>query len=207
HGHDPDGTHRAKYGMAFFGAESRPPGMDAFDEALALARRRGETAVQLRGRECELAGPLADAHQLQGVCGDMVEVWAKARRNAWVKANETDLWEGLRYLVVGGGSKVPAIVQHFKEPPGYLKGKLRDYGPVAELGRPADLRVFPASVRNAAMPPAYRGDHTFLLVAYGLSFHTGELPHISLPGDVPPFRRVVSRREFVDALELGYEER
>jgi hypothetical protein len=56
-------------------------------------------------------------------------------------------------------------------------------------------------------PQKYDGDHTFLLVAYGLSFHAGELPEISLPNDVSPFKSLQTQREFVSSEDLGYSEK
>ena len=42
-------------------------------------------------------------------------------------------------------------------------------------------------------------------MAYGLSFHIGDLPEVSLPSEQPPFEPVEFHREFVTSEELGYD--
>lgn len=201
--HDDDGVRRTKGGLAFLGAATRPPAMDALGTALAAASGGGTTAVSIRGRERKLLRRHVHDDAVVQVLDGMHETWAKARQYAWPKAPELKHWEGLQFLVVGGGSTCPEIVKRFEQLPGYLRGKLDRYGRLADPGRPADLRRF----ARGASPPLYKGDPTFLLVAYGLSFHAGGLPDIALPNEVSPFQRSEFHRRFVSSEELGYDEK
>ena len=203
---DADGVYRTKAAISFFGAESRPPGMDEPGQALAQARGFGETPVQLRGQEKPLYASLAGHRDVKVVTEAIHETWAQARRNAWPRSNTLTHWDGLRYLVVGGGSTVPPLVERFVEPPGYFKGKIKGYNALHDPGRPRDLRSFPDQ-RPGSTPPHFTQPHTFLLVAYGLSFHPGDLPDISLPGEVPRFRREEFRRKLATSEELGYAQK
>lgn len=206
-GHDPDGQFRRKFGMAFFGARSRAPGMDEFCAALMKASGRGTSVAQLRGREQDFAARYGESAAVQGIADQIEKTWADARRAAWDEANKIKHWEGLRYVVVGGGSKVGLLKERFLRPPGYLRDNLPSYRPIEDLGCPKDLRHLPMTAKMAAKPQAYRGDHTFLLVAYGLSFPKQSLPEFSLRIDIRPERAPEWRREFLTSAELGYDEK
>ena len=113
-GHDPDGQFRRKFGMAFFGARSRAPGMDEFGAALIQAcGQRDTTLAQLRGREQEFAERYGESAAVQCVAKQIEDTWADARRAAWDRADKIKHWEGLRYVVVGGGSKVGQLKDRF----------------------------------------------------------------------------------------------
>jgi hypothetical protein len=200
-GQDADGARRRKGGIAFFGAETGPTGMDALGAALATAEGPGTTSVGLRGREA----PLLDKHrtrpEVTAVVDRMYDSWARARQNAWPRAPELKHWAGLRSLIIGGGSRCPGLVRRFDELPGYLRGKIDGFRPLGDPGRPRDLNQFAASPRTTP----HRGDHTFLLVAYGLSFRTGDLPDITLPSETAPFDAQQFHRPFKTSEDLGYD--
>ena len=198
---DPDGIERRKGALAFLGAATRPPGMDALGEALIAASGTRESIASIRGRERALIeNHMADS-AVNATLEGMYDTWALARKHAWPRAPELKHWEGLRYLIVGGGSKLPQIVRRFDELPGYLRGKLQRYGPLDHPGRPNDLHRF----APGANVKAYGDDPTFLLVAYGLSFRSGDLPDFALPNEVSPFKKNDARRPFRDSDDLGYE--
>jgi hypothetical protein len=182
--------------------------MDEFGAALIQAcGQRDTTLAQLRGREQDLAERHGESAAVQHVAKRIEETWADARRAAWLRASKLEHWEGLRYVVVGGGSTVGQLKRLFSRPPGYLSDKLASYRPIEDLGCPKDLRHLPMTAKMAAKPQAYWGDHTFLLVAYGLSFHKQSLPELSLPIDIRPDRAPEWRREFLTSAELGYDEK
>ena len=74
-----------------------------------------------------------------------------------------------------------------------------------DLGVPGDLRELPAKPGIAGAP--FRDDPTFLFTAYGLSFETDDLPEITLPAGVAPFRPAGRVRQFVGHDDMGYEKR
>lgn len=197
-GRDVDGVHRRKSSMAFFGASTRRPGMDHFDQILAEMLGKDDP-VSLRGSEERLLKRVRDTGALRSVTEKYYETWAEARRNAWPKANRLTHWENLQILVVGGGSKIDIIQKQFDQLPGYFRANLKKFKHVGNPGVPGDL--WELSGRGTA----FSEEATFLLVAYGLSFHSGDMPDVSLPSQVSPFRHEEFRRRFKSSAELGYD--
>ena len=70
-------------------------------------------------------------------------------------------------------------------------------------GAPLDLYEFKVGGHKQRMEE----DHSFLLVAYGLSFHAGDLPDVSLPNEQTPFRNTEVVREFIASEDLGYSDK
>lgn len=200
-GRDEDGTILQKATMSFFGAETRAPGMDRYDQILAI-QLGVEDPVRLRGQEARLVRRAPSSMPLEDVVDRYHKTWAQARCNAWQRAPKLKHWSRLQILVVGGGSKLEMVDRRFRELLGYLKGKLPDARRLAQPGIPGDLFELESRSNSARR---FREEPTFLLVAYGLSFHSGDLPEVNLPGQVPPFRYTEIRRAFVSAEELGYD--
>jgi hypothetical protein len=196
---------RPKGGIAFFGAATRGPAMNEIAACIAeLEFPERPDPVRVRGHERRFLKRHERHATIDGTLAEIYETWAIAKRNAWPKAPRLDHWRGLRFLVIGGGRTCPEIVRRFDRLPGYLDGKITEYRELKEPGCPNDLRQFSLA---PAPPEPYVGDPTFLLVAYGLSFHVGDLPDIALPHEVPPFQRTEFRRAFTSAEELGYDEK
>ncbi len=203
---DPSSGVRSKSSMDFFGAATRTPGMDRFDEALAQVLGLSDP-VQVRGEESRHLQRAGAREAVDPVVSEFHETWAKARQDVWKRGGGGRLshWEGLNILVVGGGSKVGHIQRRFEKPPGYFEHNLHRYGMLPSPGRPDDLFRMPGSKSEAMSPRPYHGDHAFHMVAYGVSFHTSDLPIISLPDEQPPFQHVRFDRGFVDSWEMGYD--
>jgi hypothetical protein len=206
HGETEDGIYTPKAELSFFGAASQAPGMDRYGGVLTSILGTSKDHVQIRGQECALSRKYYHHHRLVKIAEDIVGIWGKARRSAWLRGPSLQQWEGLRYLVVGGGSTVAQLADKFKTPPGYFRTKLKDFQKLKGPGAPRDLMTYSASPAAWALKP-YEGPHTFLLVAYGLSFHTADLPRISLPGQVMPFVQVLPTRNALSPDDLGYAQR
>ena len=196
---DHDGELRQKAGLSFFGAVTRAPGMDAFDDVLARALGKRVPAT-LRGHEAELVQMVSDDSELDQVSAGFYETWAKARRKAFFLADRMRHWEHLSILVVGGGSKVTSIRERFGQLPGAFREGIKNFKMLKHPGTPSDLFELEGGRRFA-------DDPTFLLVAYGLSYTTLDLPEVTLPSGIRPFRQEEFVRAFRSSEELGYADK
>lgn len=169
-----------KLKMAFFGAESKPVGMDSVNEA--LARWRGSDlarATEFRGRE----DSLLDDREAQRACRSAFEGMHEALCEAW-RQNwqlirrahfEKQAWtNGCKLFLIGGGSLVRAARDLVSPMP--LSGGRRL--PVVNLENPPDLRLERRPVPRQVLP--------FVLVAYGLSVLAPPIPMVETPDEVPP---------------------
>jgi len=103
-------------------------------------------------------------------------------------------------MVVGGGSKVERIRQKF-----YKRFPHEGWQPpkaVPDLGIPNDLYELPA--KGVLPEKRFSGDHTFLLVAYGLSVHSMDFPKTTLSPQVAPYQPK-ERSKFKPYDECGYD--
>ncbi len=200
-GRDEDDRHVPKASMTFFGAETLPPGMDAFDEVLAELLGRDDPAA-LRGKEAELVARLPGTAALDRVVGECWETWHKAKRYAWRMAPRERHWEGTQVLLVGGGSKVPLVDRAFERVPSRTSAKIIGARRLHDPGTPRDLYELP---RSGGFAHPFSEEPTFLLVAYGLSFNDQDRPEINLPGEVERFRGQRVRRYQPTSEELGYD--
>lgn len=183
------GTWR-KAGMAFYGAVARPPGMDAIGDV--ISRHAAVTLPSVRGREEELVGRLP-AHALNdlGTSEEQIsETYLEAFRRGYPLDKRTSAWSDYGLFLIGGGSKFARLRRRLHEMsvwPGQLPP-----GKTLDPGHPADLR--------GPEGESFRGDPTFLLVAYGLSHLAAEVPPVTNPDDIPPLvirlpRRIIDRDE------------
>jgi len=200
-GRDEDDRHVPKASMTFFGAETLPPGMDAFDEALATLLGRDDPAA-LRGMETELVAKVRSRAELDKVVGEYWETWHKAKRYAWRMAPRERHWEGTQVLLVGGGSKVSMVDKAFEKLPSHTSAKIIGAQRLHDPGTPRDLYELP---RSGGFAHPFRDEPTFLLVAYGLSFNDDDRPEINLPGQVGRFQGQRARRYQPTSQELGYD--
>jgi hypothetical protein len=202
-GRDEDDRHVPKASMTFFGAETLPPGMDAFDEVLAELLGRDDPAA-LRGKETELTAKVRGRAKLDKVVGAYWETWHKAKRYAWKLAPWERHWEGTQVLLVGGGSKVSMVDKAFEKLPSHTSAKIIGARRLHDPGTPSDLYELP---KSGGFAHPFRDEPTFLLVAYGLSFNDDDRPEINLPGQVGRFQGKRVRRYQPSSLELGYDEK
>lgn len=169
-----------KLKMAFFGAESKPVGMDAVDET--LARLRGWEAsriTELRGREDSLLQE-RDAQQacratFRGMHEALCEAWRQNWRLIKRAHFEKQAWtNGCKLFLIGGGSLVRTARELVSAMPLNAGKRL----PVVNLESPPDLRLEGRPVSRQALP--------FVLVPYGLSVLAPPIPMVETPDEVPP---------------------
>jgi len=169
-----DGSYQ-KCGMAFFGAFSRPPGLDKLGRCLCPS---GAHLSSIRGREDELirSSKLRSAHVAR-VLAEFFETYRGAFSRAFSKDPRQFQWEHYGLFFLGGGSKVRAVVDRLQAPvvPSF---QFDLFYPEAEP--PADL--------HDSLGRPWAQDHTFLLVAYGLSFSGLEVPFVEQPSEVPELK-------------------
>ncbi len=199
-----DAQRDPKGALSFFGAACSAPGLNDLLRAVSEGNESAASLEKLRGNENAL---LAESARRRRLATQVIKayrgVWSTAKQEAWGAYPGYAHWDGLRLLVVGGGRKVDLVRREFerRDPFGLIKG----FDVVPELGVPGDLRELPARPGAAGVP--FRDDATFLLTAYGLSFETDDLPEITLPAGVPPFRPAGRVRQFVAHEDIGYEKR
>ncbi len=174
HSHDEAGRYLERSAITVFGTKTRPVAMDDLDKALAAALGLSSWE-RLRGRENEHTA--TSTGEVAGVLGAMFETWAEARVAAAHQGGHGQAtWGGLKVLLIGGGSKVTRVQRAFSQLPGAAQGQFGALW-IVPPARPSDLRRLPGDDHRRV--PL---DVTFLLVAYGLAFHTGDLPEIFLGG-------------------------
>ena len=172
-----------KDALGFYSARSRPPAMDALDERLATIDGHGVPLARLRGLENTLikGHALENDERVKSVSRQIHETY----RLTWVDAYEKEMqevaWRRYGLFVLGGGSKVDMVVDSLRS--SVWKGRL-EKRTIADPGVPVDLFDWP---KNGTLSP-FRGDATFLLVAYGLSFLGADVPEVDNPSEMPPMR-------------------
>lgn len=182
--------------LAFFGADSRPVGMDAIDEALARWKGMGaEHALSLRGKEEALFAERGAV----GACRERFDEILQALKEAWrehVEKNrashfELKAWRDAKVFVIGGGSLVSAVR---REASRYPMDSVRSLTAV-DIECPPDLELEGARpVPREALP--------FVLVAYGLSNIGLSIPKAETPDEIPPLPRMDQRREQLDHKDI-----
>lgn len=195
-----DGVKLSKGQLVFSGAATRPTGMDVLDNAIGEATDRPAAAIRTNETKY-LDGLVADRSVEAALLGPKC-TWAEARRKMWHKDGRLNLWEGLGIVTVGGGSFIPQVVAPLTTPPGYLGRNLDQYETLRSPGRPPDLLRLDGSRSRA---PGRR--FQFHLAAYGLSFRAGDLPDVTYPQQLKPFRFALPVRDMPTSEELGYDDR
>jgi hypothetical protein len=171
-----------KEGLAFYSAESRPPGVDAFD-AMLMHQTGVDDLYTVRGNEGRLvaAHDLASDPGLRGVCEGMFEVYRDAWRRAFPFERAETRWTNYGLFVLGGGAKIAHVIDALRQ--SVWQGRL---GPriVLDPGFPTDLYDWPDGQPSRLVP--FVEDPAFALVAYGLSFLGLDVPPVERPGETPP---------------------
>lgn len=200
-----------KGAITLFGAACAQPGLNDLLRAALGGAASAEKLDEVRGKEDRLlTNTVMSNTEVPRVIAEFRKVWQEARQEAWHKYRGYGNWDGLRLLVVGGGRKVAPVRQNFERwdpfsPVGDPYRKIKGFQVVKDLGVPDDLRELPEKAGEFGLP--FREDPTFLFTAYGLSFETDDLPEITLPGGVAPFRPQGQVRQFLGHDDLGYEKR
>lgn len=184
--HLDEGYSVSKDRISFYGAKCRPPGMDKVCKLLAEAIDE-KNYINIRGREASLLTTIASERIIDQAVDSFCDTWKKAFQLSYPKERSQSRWEKLNVMVIGGGSKVPAIKKQFQKFP---HGNWTPPKMTPDLGAPKDLYEFPEGKTRKDIP--FEGDPTFLLVAYGLSVPAHEFPDVRLQDMVPdwtPFKR------------------
>ena len=170
-----------KSAFGFYSARSAPPAMDALGECLADITAHGRSLSRLRGEEDAVIKELnLRGHEgVRTVCGGVFETYRRTWGDAFLKWKKLADWHGYGLFVVGGGSKVEAVVDTLRK--SVWRGQLDDRE-LREAGRPEDLEDWPEDGRRTA----FREEPTFLLVAYGLSWLGVDVPVADKPSDMRP---------------------
>jgi hypothetical protein len=171
--------------MAFFGAACDPPGGDAIG-AVMVRDGHGDDALSVRGTENDHLGALSGKArtELARVCEAMFEVYRMAFGRAYRKHVQQSAWFGASLFLLGGGTRIVPVRsrvstrawEHLERDP-----------LIMDPGHPDDLREMDGT--------PYEGEPTFLLVAYGLSHLAADVPTVTNPGEISPFRPSVRLRE------------
>ncbi len=169
---------RRKSKIVFFGAATAPPGLDKLDQKLTEIAEV-EHQLDARGREADILNAHFPDQEFPfgEVLDEYYDVYRQAWKSAYLKDPRQSQWENYGLVVLGGGSKVPAIRNRLKRSlvPNF-SFDIRELN----LGRPADLHELDGS--------PFHGDHHLLLVAYGLSFPQLEIPEFDKPSEVPTLK-------------------
>jgi len=183
-----DGTWQ-KHGMVFFSGESDPPGVNAIDEIL-VSHGLSESVPAARGLESELLSRLngSGSKEVRSIVDRSFKIYRRAFSNGYRKHVSQSAWENYGLFTLGGGSKLPC----FKNAFGHRVWEQLNYPRLMDAGRPVDLYQW----RRDLQP--FEGEASFLLVAYGLSFHDLDTPPTDAPHEVPPFNPIRERRRPLD---------
>lgn len=175
----PQSRYLTKERISFFGACSKPHGMDAIDAAIAKATgMQFQEAVSLRGHEdAKLQHPA-----VFGAITSTIEQIHCAYRDAWARArpklrtdDEQRAWTKHKLFFIGGGSRIARLTQQLSRSPLSQGG----FHESVDLARPDDLFI----KQDERVAPA---DMVFLAVAHGLSNPALSIPEADTPGEVPP---------------------
>jgi len=192
-----------KYGIAFYGGASRPPGMNFVDELLAKELKMARPE-ELRGKEEQLLNDKIYPAVIDEAVDRFFDTYRMGFNSSYNKERNQPAWCNLNVMVIGGGSKVPKIKRRFKEFPIDGAG-WRDPILLSNLGIPPDLYNIPSD--GIAAKNQYQGDIDFLHVAYGLSVHSGDFPETTLSTQMEPFTPEPRVRRFKSPEELGYSDK
>ena len=172
--------------LSFYSAVCAPPACDAVDRVLATYVQDVDTLPGIRGHENELLQRLPDQGraELDKVLAEIAKVFGDASGKAFPKDMSTSQWSEIgQVFFLGGGTKLGVVRDRLlKQQAHWLQ---RDS--VADPGLPSDLLEQDGS--------ELRADPAFLLVAYGLARRLGDVPDVSSPAQVEPFRRNLSVRD------------
>jgi hypothetical protein len=187
--------------LAFYSAVSGLPGVDGIDAR--IASQAGCSIDKVRGHENELIrdGKLdADAELVQ-VIGRMYGIHREAWRQGYAKDKGEENWKRFGLFVLGGGSKIDAVVNAIGK--STWPGRLDDRRPIS-CDQPTDLFEMPvrSKARNwfgaAEELKRFTGDSAFLLVAYGLSYMGGDVPSSDTPDQVDAYSPPRMPRRSID---------
>lgn len=190
----------AKGGISFYGGSCRPPGM--IELLKEVARELNQDYIFLIGKENGFLSRPELSRQIDEFSKQYFVVWKEGFQRSYAKEKSQSVWDGkLNVMVVGGGAKVDRVRRMFHERFPYAAWQPPN--PVPDLGVPTDLYHFPGKGVLAEQP--FSGDHTFLLVAYGLSVDSRNFPHTTLSPQVEPFQPTARSKRFLDFEEMGYD--
>ena len=176
-----EGNAWVKDALGFYRARSLPPAMDVLDECLAEIDGHGVSPDLLRGSENTIIKRrgLTGDERVASVCRQIFDTY----HHTWVKAYEKEkresAWHQYRLFVLGGGSKVDVVVKALQR--SVWEGRLARRT-IGDAGFPDDLFDWPENGRRSL----FREDATFLLVAYGLSFLSADVPTVDTPSEIKP---------------------
>ena len=168
--------------LAFYSAVSSMPGVDALDQAITKAL--DGACGDVRGLEGELIVKhgLTGHPELQHVLRKMFAVYQNAWREGYRKLVELRHWEDFGLFVLGGGSKIAEVTRTLGDD--LWKGQLAGRNPCPH-DVPSDIYELPEGRQGSLV--SFKGDGTFLLVAYGLSFMGGDVPPCEAPDQMPNY--------------------
>lgn len=183
-----DGTWQ-KHGMVFFSGESDPPGVDALDEVL-VANGLGDSVPAVRGTEAELIQGLNGSAlaTVRSIVDSSFSIYRRAFSSGYRKHVSQSAWENYGLFTLGGGNKLPCFKDAFRA----KVWEQLNHPRLMDAGHPVDLYEW----RRDLQP--FRGDASFLLVAYGLSFQDFDTPPTDAPHEVPPFNPLRERKRPLD---------
>lgn len=190
-----------KGGISFYGGACRTPGMIKLLDTVASSQGKGFSS--LFGQEDKYLNKEKYKLFVESYREQYFAIWKDGFHKSYEKERSQGAWDGkLNVMVVGGGSKSTVIKNTFQE-----KFPLKGWSPVKpvpELGVPSDLFNFPTS---GTIPQSmFSNDHTFLLVAYGLSVHSKDFPKTTLSLQVEPFQpNKRATKSFSSFEDLGYD--
>ncbi|MFX0203797.1 MAG: hypothetical protein ACFFCW_47465 [Candidatus Hodarchaeota archaeon] len=174
-----DGEQRwIKTRLGFYGAVAETPGVDAYDKELA-ACLDNKRVVDIRENENALLNSLGPEQRarLREVADKIMNNCKHAFHRSYRKEPVQSRWEKYPLILLGGGSLVNGIREK-------LRIHVHHYSwgnpEIVDPGWPTDLRELDG--RDAT------GQSEFLLVAYGLSYISADVPEVKGPEDIGPFR-------------------
>jgi hypothetical protein len=169
---DWQGDRWVKNRVVFYGARSGAPGMDAMGEL--LRSRSGKPLREIRGKEEALLKrrKLFNDAEFIAVCNESFKVHHRAWADAYRKEKRQSSWMSTQAFVLGGGSTVSMLRDRL------LESTWEHINPPEprDAGSPPDIRGWDGK--------PYKGDATFLLVAYGLSYSGADVPLSETPDQV-----------------------
>jgi hypothetical protein len=197
-------THEEGDRLYFFSAKTGLVGCDDVDEKLldileALTNDRPRLFPIVRAAKPELGGdrcvdvgsgyrclhPGDLSRAVKTVAGGCFKEYRVSFGEAYRKDRNTDYWEDIRVILVGGGSQLEGFRARLRHHP------MRRYGRSVDLLFPGDAAsVGPTAatlgaIGSTAEPPS-DDDMVFLLPALGLSYPALEIPEPGLPDSIPP---------------------
>lgn len=173
---DPGTGYKTRERIAFFGACSKPSGMDAIDRSILVAAKLDNRDLSsIRGQEEILIERAGIASALRPTLEAIDSAYSEAWRRALPKLSapaEQSAWTNHSIFFIGGGSLVSTVTD-------YLQGRTLQGGGAhvrVDLQRPDDLYV-----KDLRVSPV---DMAFLAVAHGLSNPLIAIPVVDAPHEV-----------------------